>query len=237
MSFWDHLDVLRGTLIRSFIAVCILTVIGLSFKEALFSIILAPADGSFVLYRLLGMDFNMKLINIDISAQFFVHLKASAAAGFIVAFPYIIWELWKFISPALYEHEKRAAKTAFALSSLLFYLGIVVGYFVVLPFCLQFFMGYTVSPDIENSISLDSYMSMFASMVLLIGLAFEFPAVIVLLSKAGIVNRELLKKGRKYAFVILLVIAALITPADPFSMFVLGIPLYLLYELAIKLCS
>ena len=146
-------------------------------------------------------------------------------------------EIWKFVSPALYAGEKRALRLAFLLSTVLFYLGVLVGYFVVLPLCLQFFINYTVSTAVVNTISLGSYMSMFTSMVLLNGLVFEFPTVMLALSRLGVVDRAALRRGRKYAFVAILIVAALITPADPVSMFVLAIPMYLLYEFSILLCS
>lgn len=146
-------------------------------------------------------------------------------------------EIWKFVAPALYAGEKRALRLAFLLSTVLFYLGVLVGYFVVLPLCLQFFINYTVSTEVVNTISLGSYMSMFTSMVLLNGLVFEFPTVMLALSRLGVVDRAALRRGRKYAFVAILIVAALITPADPVSMFVLAIPMYLLYEFSILLCS
>ena len=238
MSFWDHLDVLRGTLFRALGAICLCSVLGLIFKDFLFDgIVLAPARSDFFTYRLLGWDFAMQLINVEVSAQFFVHLKAAFAVGVIVAFPYVVWELWKFLSPALYDREKQPVRTAFTMSTGLFYLGVLVGYFIVLPVCLQFFMNYTVSESVANTITIGSYMSMFFSMVLLIGIAFEFPTVVLVLNRLGVLSRSVLRKGRRYAAVIVLVLSALITPADPFSMFVLAIPLYFLYELSILLCS
>ena len=236
MSFWDHLEELRWTLLRSVAAVCILSVLGFIFKGPLFKVILWPAQSDFVIYRLLGWNLDMDLINVDISAQFFIHLRAAVAAGLILAFPYIIWEIWRFVAPALYPNEKKAVGAAFLMSSGFFYLGVLVGYFFVLPVCLQFFMNYSVSPQIDNTITVGSYMSMFMSMSLLIGLVFEFPTVIAVLSRLGVVSRGMLRKGRKYAFVIVLALSALITPSDPFSMLVLAAPLYLLYELSILLC-
>ncbi len=238
MSFWDHLDVLRGSLFRAIGAVCLCSVLGLVFRELLFDgIVLAPTRPDFIVYRLLGWSFSMELINVEISAQFFVHLKASFAVGLIVAFPYVVWELWRFLAPALYEKEKKAVRTAFLMATGLFYLGVLVGYFIVLPVCLQFFMNYTVSDAVANTITIGSYMSMFFSMVLLIGVVFEFPTVVLVLNRLGVLDRGVLRKGRRYAVVIVLVLAALITPSDPFSMFVLAIPLYFLYELSILLCS
>ena len=238
MSFWEHLDVLRGALIRVLAVVLALSCLGLAFKEPLFKVILAPARPDFFIYRFLGMDFGMTLINVDISAQFVTHLRASVVAGFILSFPYLVWEIWRFVLPALYAGEKKAVRRTFLLSSVLFYVGAAVGYFIVLPLCLQFFMGYSISPDITNTATLRSYMSMFSSLVLLMGIAFEFPSAILLLSMLGIVDRPLLRRGRKYAFVALLIVAAFITPTgDPLSMLLLAAPLYLLYELSITLCS
>ncbi len=237
MSFWDHLEALRGTLFRSVAAVGLLSIVFLCIPESLFKVVLWPTQGDFILYSALGLPFEMSLINVDISAQFFVHLKVSILCGLVLAFPYIVYEIWKFIAPALYDHEKKAVRGGFLMSSGLFYLGVAVGYFVVLPVCLMFFMNYTVSDAIANTISLNSYMSLFVSMVFLIGLLFEFPTVILVLSAMGIVSREHLRKYRKYAFVVVLILSAFITPSDPFSMFVLAIPLYGLYEFSILICK
>lgn len=238
MTFWDHFDVLRGNILRSIAVVFGLSIFGFCFKSFLFeTIILAPTNSDFITYKLLAWDFEMKLISIEMSAQFFVHLRAAFSLGLVLGFPYIIFEIWRFIVPALYEKEKRAFRAAFSLSSVLFYFGVLVGFFIVLPVCLQFFVNYQVSTSVENTISLSSYMSMFNTMVILLGLVFEFPVVILALSRLGIVGKSFLKKGRKYAAIIILILAALITPSDPFSMLVLSLPLYLLYELTIILCK
>lgn len=236
MSFWDHLDVLRGTVFRSVLAVFLLSLIFLGAKTWLFGIVLAPSRPDFFLYRQLGLDFGMELINIDVSAQFFAHLKMAVLCGAVAGFPYLIYEVWKFIAPALYENEKRAVRGAFALSSVLFYLGVITGYCIVLPVCLMFFMNYSVSDSVVNTISLQSYVSMFISLVFLIGLVFEFPTVAVVLSRLGILTRAMLKRSRRHAFVAVLVLAALITPSDPVSMVVLALPLYALYEFSILIC-
>lgn len=237
MTFWDHLEELRGTIFRSILAVCLFSVLGFIFKRLLFDVVLLPASQDFFIYRLLGWTFDLQLINVEVSAQFFVHLQAACGAGLILAFPFIIWELWKFIAPALYKKERRAVRTAFLMASGLFYMGVAVGYFLVLPACVQFFLNYSVSDQITNTITIGSYMSMFTSTVLMIGIAFEFPTVIWMLSKMGILTREQLRKGRRFALVIVLVIAAIVTPADPLSMMIVAAPLYLLYEIAILLCS
>ena len=236
MSFWDHLEALRGTLFRSVAAVALLSIVFLCIPQTLFKAVLWPTQSDFILYSMLELPFQMSLINVDISAQFFVHLKVSILCGLVLAFPYIVYEIWKFIAPALYDHEKTAIRGGFIMSSGLFYLGVAVGYFVVLPVCLMFFMNYTVSDTIANTISLSSYMSLFVSMVFLIGLLFEFPTVILVLSTMGIVNRKHLRTYRKHAIVVVLILAAFITPSDPFSMFVLAVPLYALYEFSILIC-
>lgn len=236
MSFWDHLEALRGTLFRSVLSVVILSAIFLCIPKLLFQAVLWPTQADFLLYRLPGVDFSMSLVNIELSAQFFTYMKVAVLSGVVLAFPLIVWEIWKFIAPALYEKERQAVRKAFFLSSGLFYVGVAVGYFVVLPVCLMFFVNFSISDAIVNTISLSSYMSLFTSMVFLIGLLFEFPAVVLVLSSLGILNRSMLRKGRKFAFVVVLILAALITPSDPFSMFVLAVPLYGLYEFSILLC-
>lgn len=237
MTFWDHLEELRGTILRSCAAVLVCSVAAFCFKRILFDgIILAPLSPEFPTYRLLGIDFAMKLINVEISSQFFVHMSAAAGAGLVLAFPYVLYELWRFIVPALYENERRSVRPAFILASVLFYVGVAVGFFIVLPLCLEFFGDYSVSDSVVNNITLSSYMSLFFSLVILIGLVFEFPLLAAILSAIGILNRSTLKKFRKHAIVAVLVVSAIITPADPLSMIVLAIPLYLLFEFSILLC-
>ena len=178
----------------------------------------------------------MQLINTEVSAQFFVHLKVSFICGLVIAFPYIIYEIWKFIAPALYDNEMRSVRKAFLGSALLFYAGVATGFCLIVPVTLSFFQGYTVSDAIANTITLNSYISMFSSMVILFGIVFEFPVLIAILSNMGIVTREMLTKYRKHAFVGVLIVAAVITPADPFSMLIAAAPLYLLYELSVIVC-
>lgn len=238
MSFWDHLDVLRGTVVRSLAAILAATAVVFIFKSFVFDeILLAPTRSDFFMYRWLGMDFSMSLINTDISAQFFIHLRTSFMLGLILVFPYICREIWDFVAPGLYENEKKAVRKAFWFAGVLFYIGLAVGYILVLPVTLNFFQGYTVSDAVENTITLNSYISMFTSMVLLLGIVFEFPAFIAAMSSMGLVKRSNLKAFRKYALVAVLVVAAVITPADPFSMIIAALPLYALYELSIYICK
>lgn len=237
MSFWDHLDVLRGTLFRSALSVFLAGIVMFCFKNFLFEkIILAPSRPDFFLYKILGGNVSMQLINTEVSAQFFVHLKVSFICGFVIAFPYIIYEIWKFIAPALYDNEMHSVRKAFLGSALLFYAGVATGFCLIFPVTLSFFQGYTVSDTIANTVTLNSYISMFSSMVILFGIVFEFPVLIAILSNMGIVTKETLKKYRKYAFVGVLIVAAIITPADPFSMLIAAAPLYLLYELSVFVC-
>ena len=237
MSFWDHLDVLRGTLFRSALSVFLASIVMFCFKDFLFGkVILAPSRPDFFMYKILGGGVSMQLINTEVSAQFFVHLKVSFICGLVIAFPYIIYEIWKFIAPALYDNEMRSVRKAFLGSALLFYAGVATGFCLIFPGTLSFFKGYTVSDAIENTITLNSYISMFSSMVILFGIVFEFPVLIAILSNMGIVTREMLTKYRKHAFVGVLIVAAVITPADPFSMLIAAAPLYLLYELSVIVC-
>ena len=225
MSFWDHLEVLRGTLFRSVLVITLVSVVVFCFKSLVFDdIILAPTKSDFFIYKWLRMgNMQMSLVNLDISAQFFVHLQVAFELG--------------FIAPALYRNEKRAVRGAFLSASFLFYLGLVIGYYLIVPISLNFFMGYKISDDVMNTISLTSYISMFTSTVLAFGIVFEFPIVVVILSKLGIVTRNTLIKYRRHAIVVILCIAAIITPADPMSMLIAAAPLLILYEVCVMCCK
>ena len=238
MTFWDHLEDLRGCIFRMLAVYAAAVVALFFFKGFLFdTLILAPSKPDFFLYKLLGTDFSMKLVNIEVAAQFLIHMKITLITGLIVTFPYLIYELWRFIAPALYEKEKRVVSGAFAFASLLFYKGVAVGYAVVFPLMLNFFSGYQVSPDIPNNFSLTSYISLFTSLVLTFGIVFEFPTVVAVLSSLGIVTKHMLKSFRKHAICVVLILAAVITPSgDPFSLMVVSVPLYLLYEFSILIC-
>lgn len=239
MSFWDHLEELRGTLIRSVLVVVLVFVVGFFFKDFLFDqVILKPARQDFWLYRLLKVDLNLDLINIDISAQFFTHIKVTFICAVVLCFPFICYELWKFVAPALYENEKSVVRRAFALGAGLFYAGVCVGYFIVMPVLLVFFNGYQVSATVVNTFALTSYISIFMAMVFVMGLLFEFPSVLAVLSHFGIVTRDDMKKFRRYAVMVILILSAVLTPTgDPFTMLVVAVPLYALYEFSILICK
>ncbi len=238
MTFWDHLEDLRVCIFRMLGVYIVAVIVLFFFKGFLFDdLILAPSRPDFFLYRLLGADFSMSLVNIEVAAQFLIHIKITLICALIVTFPILIYELWRFVMPALYDNEKKAVRGAFAFASLLFYTGVVVGYSVVFPLMLNFFSGYQVSPDIPNTFSLTSYISLFTSLVLTFGIVFEFPTVIAVLSSLGIVTKETLSSFRKHAICAVLILAAVITPSgDPFSLMVVSVPLYLLYEFSILIC-
>lgn len=239
MTFWDHLEDLRGSLFRMLGAYATAVVVLFFFKDFLFErIILAPSKTDFFMYRLLGADFSMTLVNIEVAAQFLIHMKITFICALVVSFPYIVFEIWRFVAPALYEREKKAIKGTFLFSSVLFYTGVAVGYLIVFPLMLNFFSGYQVSPDVRNTFSLTSYISMFTSMVLIFGIVFEFPTVVSILSSLGVLSKDILKSFRRYAVCAVLILSALITPSgDPFSMLVVSVPLYLLYEFSVLICK
>lgn len=238
MTFWDHLEDLRKSIFRILAVLAGTSVVLFFFKNFLFDrVILAPSNSDFYLYRWLGADFVLSLVNIEVAAQFMIHMKVTFVSALILCFPYLIFEVWRFVAPALYENEKKAVGKALIFSSALFYIGVLVSYFVIFPLMLNFFAGYQVSPDVPNTFSLSSYISLFMSMMLTFGIIFEFPTVIAVLSALGIVTRESLKGFRRYAICIVVVLAAVITPSgDPFSLMVVAVPLYLLYEFSVMLC-
>ncbi len=247
MSFWDHLDTLRGHLFRSAVAIIVMAVVAFLNREFIFDqLILAPKEPEFITNRLLCRlgewanvpslclgNLKLQIINIDLSGQFTTHMYISFFAGLIVAAPYMIWEIWRFIQPALYDKERKHSKGAVFSMSTLFVLGVLFSYFLIVPLTLSFFGSYKVSEEVNNQIALSSYISTVVSVTFAIGLVFELPVFIYFLTKVGIVTPAFLKKNRKYTLVLLLVIAAIITPPDIISQILVTIPLYGLYELSI----
>ena len=239
MTFWDHLEDLRHGIIRSVSVLLVLSIVLFFFKTFIFDgIILAPTRSDFFLYKWLGVDVSLKLVNIEVAAQFMIHIKATFICALILSCPYLLYEIWRFIAPALYKHEVSSVRKAFLFGSVLFYAGTAVGYAVVLPLMVNFFHGYSVSASVENTVSLSSYMSTVTSTVLLFGLVFEFPALIAILSHIGLVTKQMLKKGWRYAVCAVVILAALITPSgDPFSLCVVSVPLFILYAISISVCK
>jgi len=239
MTFWDHLEVLRWSIFRTLGVVLALFIAAFVVMPSLFdSVILAPTTEQFFVYQAIGgvfaEPFKIDIININVTAPFFTHMRTSFLLALVVGFPYLLVELWLFVKPALYKNEKKGIRAALLAVALLFYLGCAVGYLVVFPLTFRFLAGYHIGTGILTQISLNSYISTFISIIFIMGLVFELPVLAWVLSKIGIVNKDMLKKYRSYAVVILLVLAAIITPTgDPFTLMVVFLPLYLLYEVSI----
>jgi sec-independent protein translocase protein TatC len=239
MTFWDHLDALRASLIKVIVAFLVVAIGLFPFKVFLFdNLILAPTKSDFWIYKLLGADFSLNLVNIELTTQFMIHMKMTLLCAAVLVFPYMVYQVWKFIAPALYSNEKNAIGKAFLLSSFLFYAGVVISYLIIIPLMLNFFSGYQVSGDVPNMFSLSSYISIFTSMALTFGIVFEFPILTILLSSLGLLHRESMKQYRRHAVCAIVVLAAVITPSgDPFSLAIVAIPLYLLYEFSVLICK
>lgn len=239
MSFWDHLEVLRHSIFRVLIVVLVAFIALFAVMPSIFdAVILGPANSDFCTYKLLGGlfsgEFDVELININVTTPFFTHMKVSLYAALLLMFPYILFEIWLFVAPALYPKEKKSVRAAFSGVAVLFYLGCAVAYFFIFPFTFRFLAGYQISEGVATQISLDSYMSTFFSIIFLMGLVFEIPVLAWLLSKIGVLKKGMLRKYRKHAIVILLILAAVITPTgDPFTLAVVFLPIYMLYELSI----
>ena len=235
MSFWDHLDVLRSSLIRMALAVVVFAVVAFLMKDELFSIVLAPRSGDFVTYRWLGAeDFSLHLMNTGLTEQFMIHMRTAMYAGLLVASPYILYELFRFVSPGLYSHERRYALWIVGAAYLMFIVGTLVNYFVVFPLTVRFLGTYQVSPDVANMLTLQSYIDTLLGMSLVMGVVFELPVVCGLLGRLGLVTNQLMSQYRRHALVAILIVAAIITPTtDVFTLFVVALPIYLLYEVSI----
>ena len=248
MSFWDHIDALRAVLIRVVVVLVAVTIGLFAVMPTIFdSVILAPCHGDFALYRLFERmtssvpwlpqfsteGFQVELINIKLASQFFIHMSSSFWLALVLTFPFVLYQLWTFIAPALYPNEKRGVKLAFFLGCVMFFLGVAVGYFVVFPVTLRFLADYHVSALVPNQISLDSYMDTFLMLIFVMGIIFELPLVAWLLGNLGVLHRGFFRTYRRHAIVVLLVLSAIITPTgDPFTLMVVFMPIYLLYEVS-----
>lgn len=251
MSFLEHLEELRWHLVRSSVAVVVGAVfIFINVKFIFDTILFAPKYPDFVTNRFFAwvaeklnspeLQINTKpfeIINIDMAGQFTTNLSIAVVGGIIIAIPYIFWEFWSFIKPALYDKEKKYATGAVFYSSLLFMLGVLFGYFLIVPLTTHFFGSYRVSEEVVNQINLNSYISSVSTVVLGSGIIFELPIIIYFLSKVGIISSSFLITYRKHAYVVLLLLAAIITPPDVFSMLLVSGPLISLYELGIFLAK
>jgi sec-independent protein translocase protein TatC len=247
MSFLEHLEELRWHLIKAFMGILVVAIVAFIFKDIVFNkILLAPKLPEFITNRLL-CDFGrivnvlrlcinsepLEVISIKMAGQFTMHIMVSLIAGLVIAFPYVFYQMWTFIVPALYTKEKRVARGAVFYSSLLFLLGVGFGYFIISPLSINFLGSYSVSEEVTNQINLISYVSTIASVVLAAGIVFELPILMYFLSKVGLVTPEFLKKYRRHSLVLILALSALITPPDIFSQILVAFPLVVLYEAGI----
>ena len=247
MTFWDHLTELRKRLVRMILAWLVMTVVAFIYSRFIFDkILLAPKNSDFITYRwlcklgeLIHVDtlclppMSLSIINLNLSGQFMTDMTVSMFAGLIMGSPFIIYQLWQFIMPALYVKERKYARRAVFVMMFLFMLGVLFSYYFMVPWTLNFLGTYQVSETVLNQISLTSYISTVTSTILGVGIVFELPVVVYVLAKLGIVTPKLLKANRKYALIIILIIAAIITPPDVFSQTIATIPIYALYEISI----
>jgi sec-independent protein translocase protein TatC len=249
MSFFDHLEVLRWHLIRSAVAIVVFTGFSFSYYDFIFDqVIMGPKNPQFWTYRMmcslserfnLGPDFCItnipfNIINTDMAGQFTLQLNSSLLIGLILGFPYLLFEIWRFVKPGLNPDEKNSASGFVFWASLLFIMGILFGYYIIAPLSINFLANYTVSTIIQNQITIDSYLSSVATLTLGAGITFELPMVIFILSKLGIMTPAFMRSTRRYAVVIILIIAAIVTPTpDILTMLTVSFPLFLLYEISI----
>ncbi len=252
MSFLDHLEALRWHLIRATIAVVLGGIVAFLFKGFIFDVLLfGPRSSDFWTYDILcrlstavGVDggfcfeeMPFKVQSRTMGGQFSAHVWVSITAGFIIAFPYILYEFWKFVAPAMKENEKKYSKGFIIASSILFMLGVLFGYYVVTPLSINFLGKYQVSEDVLNEFDLASYISLVRASVIASGLIFELPIVIYFLTRVGLVTAEFLRKYRKYALVMVLILSAIITPPDIVSQIIVAIPVLILYEVSIWIAA
>lgn len=248
MSFLDHLEELRWHLIRSVIAILIVAIVAFIFKDFIFDVLLfGPKQKDFITYRwfcsisqTLGQgnsfcidELPFRIQSRTMAGQFSAHLWTSILAGFILAFPYIIFEFWKFISPGLYEKERKNARGFIFIASMLFFIGVLFGYYIVTPLSINFLGNYSVSSEIFNDFDLSSYIGLLRASVLAAGIIFELPIIVYFLTKVGVITPDFLRKNRKISLVVVLSLSAIITPPDIASQIIVSIPILVLYEVSI----
>ena len=246
LTFGGHLEVLRQMLFRIIAVVAVFAAIVFCFKEQTWNLLLAPSEWNFVTYRILedimqwvGIgfkfeEFHVELIATELSSQFMTHLSTAVYLGLLAASPYILYELFRFISPALYENEQKYSVRVTGIIYGMFILGVLMSYFVLFPISFRFLGTYSVAEKVHNTITLDSYISTFVSLTLVMGLVFQLPIIAFFLGKMGIITSQMLSTYRKHAFVIIMIIAAIITPPDVMTLILVTIPLYMLYEVSIR---
>lgn len=236
-TFWDHLDQLRYAILRSLGVTVALAVVAFCLKEPLFKVVLAPHSSDFITYRLIGADaFELHLINTGLTEQFMTHLRVALYAGLLFALPYVLFELFRFVSPGLYQNERRAARWLVGSGYVMFAVGTLICYFLIFPFTVRFLGTYQVSTDIDSMLTLQSYIDTLITLSFLIGITFELPVVCAVLGRIGVISGGLMRSYRRHAIVAILVAAAIITPTtDVFTLLIVSLPIWLLYELSILL--
>lgn len=235
LSFWDHLDVLRGCLLRIIIVVTVSTVVAFCMKEELFSLVLAPCHSEFITYRMMNAEhFELHLINTGLAEQMLIHLKVALCMGCLIASPYIIYILFGFISPALYENERRYSVTLTLSAYAMFLVGVAVNYLVIFPCTVRFLGLYQVSTEIDNMLTISSYIDTLLMMSVAFGIVFEIPVLSWLMAKMGLLRDTWMTRYRRHAIVAILIVAAVITPtADVFTLLIVSLPIWMLYEISI----
>ena len=244
MTFWDHLEELRGTILRALVAIVAVAIVAFVGKEWLFAVVMAPSRPDFITYRLMERvmgnadTFRVDLFNPDLAAQFVVHVRMALWMGLLAVSPYILYLLFRFIAPGLYAHERRYALHAVAGGYVMFLMGVALNYFVIFPFAFRFLGTYQVDASVPNQIALTSYISMLLTLCLIMGVLFELPVLCWLLGKVGLLQAGWMRQYRKHAVVVILILAAVITPTgDAFTLALVALPIYVLYELSILLVS
>lgn len=234
-TFWEHLDELRSRIIKMLLLTVVLSGAVFLMKDVLFQVLLAPKNSSFVSYRLLGIHpFSVQLINTGLTEQFMVHIRTATYVGILVASPYIIYQLFCFVSPGLYDSERRYTIVIVAAAYLMFLLGTVLNFFLFFPLTVRFLGTYQVSPEVTNAITLQSYIDTLISMSFMMGVIFELPVICWLLARFGIIDGQFMSNYRRHAVVAILILAAIVTPTtDVFSLLVVSLPIWLLYEVSI----
>ena len=246
MTFGGHLEVLRRMLFRIIAVAGTLAIVVFCFKDITWHLLLAPSECDFDTYRwiesvaaTMGIDFHFEqfkidLIATDLSSQFMTHITTSLYLGLLGASPFIVFELFRFVSPALYDNEKRYSVQVVVIVYLLFILGVLMSYYVLFPISFRFLGTYSVAERVHSTITLDSYISTFTTLTLLMGVVFQLPVIAFALAKLGFISSEILSKYRKHSFLIIMLVAAIITPPDLMTLVLVTIPLYLLYEVSIR---
>ena len=234
-TFWQHLDILRWVILRSLGVAVVFAVVAFCLKDWLFAVVLAPRTSDFITFRWLGVEpFSIHLMNTGLTEQFMTHMRVVMYAGLLCAAPYIIYELFRFVSPGLYQNERRAGLWIVSSGYVMFMLGTLLNYFLIFPLTVRFLGTYQVSPEVENMLTLQSYTDTLISMCLVMGVIFELPVVCAILGKLGFLTSRLMTRYRRHAIVAILIVAAIITPTtDVFTLLIVSLPIWLLYELSI----